>query len=164
MRPGGGKSKGASFEREVCKKLSLWVSHGEREDLFWRSAMSGGRATVGARKGKDLSHQAGDICSVHSDGHKLTDAFFFECKHVKSLQLDQFLIKGTGTLAGFWTKAKQEAKRHNKIPIIIAKQNNWPVLWIGPSVPSSSDHPTVLNHRDISIDFFEDILAVRWQY
>lgn len=28
------KAKGASFERDVCKKLSLWVSDGKREDLY----------------------------------------------------------------------------------------------------------------------------------
>jgi len=46
MRKGGGKAKGASFERDICRRLSLWVSAGKQEDVFWRSAMSGGRSTV----------------------------------------------------------------------------------------------------------------------
>ena len=49
MRKGGGKEKGSSFERLVCKRMSMWLSKGERDDLFWRSAMSGGRATVQLR-------------------------------------------------------------------------------------------------------------------
>jgi hypothetical protein len=51
MRKGGGKQKGSQFERDVCRELSLWVSHGKQEDVYWRSAMSGGRSTVAALKG-----------------------------------------------------------------------------------------------------------------
>ncbi len=131
MRKGGGKAKGASFERDVCKRLSLWVSNDTREDWFWRSAMSGGRATVGAKKGKDLRHQAGDITAVHPGGHVLTDEWFIECKHVKYLGLDQFLVKGTGPLATFWGKCRKEAFAHDKTPVIIAKQNGWPTLLMG---------------------------------
>jgi len=130
MRAGGGKAKGASFEREICRLLSLWVSHGKQEDLYWRSAMSGGRATVGKRRGVDLVAQAGDISSVHKAGHVLTTEFYFETKHVKELHLDNFMVKGTGQLATFWETAAQEAASYHKAPVIIARQNRFPTLWI----------------------------------
>ena len=54
-KPGYGKQKGGEYERTVCKKLSLWVSNGTRDDIFWRSAMSGGRATLQRKKGIIIS-------------------------------------------------------------------------------------------------------------
>lgn len=121
-KAGGGKAKGALFERLVCKDLSLWVSKGKRDDLFWRSAMSGGRATLKARKG-GVSNQAGDITAVHSDGHVLTDYWFIECKFVKDYRIDLFVLQLGGRLKQFWEVAVREAKRHDRTPMIIAKQN-----------------------------------------
>ncbi|MBM3120244.1 MAG: hypothetical protein FJ006_12010, partial [Chloroflexi bacterium] len=57
-------SKGASFERDISRQLSLWWTHGERDDVFWRSSMSGGRATVRAKKGQKTAYQNGDITAT----------------------------------------------------------------------------------------------------
>jgi len=130
MRAGGGKQKGAAFERDICVSLSHWVSHGRREDLFWRSAMSGGRATVAGRRGVNLASQAGDISAVHKSGHALTGDHYFELKHVKDIALDAFIVKGTGPLATYWNTACREASRYVKDPILIVRQNRLPTLWI----------------------------------
>jgi hypothetical protein len=118
-----GKQKGSSFEREICKKLSLWTTNQKSVDVYWRSAMSGGRATVA--KGK--VRQAGDITAVAPEGHVLTDQFYLELKHLKSINLD-CLIKGSGTLLAIWKKTKQESHKYQKIPVLIFKQNHWPVV------------------------------------
>lgn len=128
MRKGGGKAKGASFERKCCVALSLWISHGEHEDLLWRSAMSGGRATVAAKLGKNLRRQAGDVSAVSIEGCSLTGMFYLECKHVKRLSLEKFIIDGKGPLANYWRTACVEAKKHHKKPMLIAKQNLLPTL------------------------------------
>lgn len=94
--------------------------------------MSGGRATVGARGGKDLRRQAGDISAVAPEGHVLTNVYFIECKHVKHLGLDSFLLKGTGELAAYWSKAWKEARLHHKVPLLIAKQNLLPTIVLAP--------------------------------
>lgn len=120
-----GKQKGAGFEREVCKQLSLWVSNGTNVDLYWRSAMSGGRATV--QKGK--VRQAGDITAVAPEGHILTDHFYLELKHYKKLSID-CLIKGKGPLIDIWDTTLLEASKYNRIPALIYKQNNWPVMFV----------------------------------
>lgn len=133
MRPGGGKQKGAAFERDTCVMLSQWVSHGRREDLFWRTAMSGGRATVAGKRGANLAAQAGDISAVHKMGHVLTADFYFELKHVKDLGLDTFIVKGTGPLAKYWTLACQEASKYTKQPVLIVRQNRLPTLLIARS-------------------------------
>lgn len=119
-----GKQKGSAFEREICTKLSLWITNGEKIDCLWRSAMSGGRATV--QKGK--VRQAGDITAVALEGHALTDKLYIECKSYKELGLD-CLIKGKGTLLDIWKTTKNEALKYNKIPSLIFKQNNWPTVF-----------------------------------
>lgn len=127
MRQGGGKSKGASFERDVCKELSIWASNGKQEDLFWRSAMSGGRSTVAAKLGKRLAAQAGDITAIHPLGQPLIKHFLIECKHYKSLDFDG-LITGKGQLVSFWQVALKQAATYGKQPMLIAKQNRFPTV------------------------------------
>jgi hypothetical protein len=127
MKRGRGKHKGGSFERKVCKQLSLWVSRGKDEDLFWRSAISGGRATQSLKRGKKLRRQAGDICATSAEGCGLTDVFYVECKHYKDLNIIPFILRRrTGKLAGFWRVACREAKKHKKQPMLIACQNFFP--------------------------------------
>lgn len=127
MRKGGGKAKGASFEREICKSLSLWVSKGTQEDVFWRSAMSGGRSTVAHARGKRLAAQAGDISCIHPIGAPFADKFFLECKAYKSLDFVG-LLKGRGKLVEFWAEAVFQADRYGKLPLLIAKQNQQPII------------------------------------
>lgn len=123
-----GKSKGSSFERDVCKALSRWVSAGEQEDIFWRSAMSGGRATVGRKTGKDLRRQAGDITAVAPEGHSLTEKYYIECKFYANLDITAFILKGKGKLGEFWRVCVAEAEHYGKDPLLIAKQNNQPII------------------------------------
>lgn len=122
MRKGGGKAKGASFERDICRQLSLWVSGGKHEDVFWRSAMSGGRSTVAHAKGKRLAAQAGDISCIHPAGNKFISLFFCECKFYADLNYTG-LMTGTGNLVNFWCEASKVAKKYEKLPFMIAKQN-----------------------------------------
>jgi len=128
MKPGGGKNKGSAFERRVAEALSLWVSGGKRKDLFWRSAISGGRATQRNKKGEQIRTQLGDICAVDPLGNGLTDKYFIELKHYKDLEISSFLLRGTGLLASFWLKASAEAAKYNRLPLLIARQNNYPIF------------------------------------
>lgn len=129
MRHGGSPAKGSSFERKVCKDLSLWVTKGKAGDVFWRSAMSGGRATLHLKVG-NLIRQCGDICAVAPEGFPFANHWFVECKHVKNLFIPSFLISDTGDLAKFWDKTLEQAQHHHKVPMIIARQNNSPILVI----------------------------------
>lgn len=123
MRPGGGKTKGAEFERQVCKTLSLWVSNGERQDIFWRSAMSGGRATVAAKRGIKLSTQAGDISAIDPLGNKLIDNFIVECKYHRNIKLETLFTGRKGGIYEFWETLSALASKHSKKPMLIFKQN-----------------------------------------
>ena len=121
------KVKGGQFEREVCKNLSLWISEGKRDDIFWRSAMSGGRATIGAQKGINRKSQAGDISAVDQAGQKFIDNFYVECKFYKDLDFESFWFN-SGRLWKFWEDAEKCSNHNHKCPLLIAKQNRRPVL------------------------------------
>lgn len=73
-------AKGGQFEREMCKFLSLWFSDGSRDDLFWRSSNSGGRATVRTRKGQSTANQYGDMQATDPAGQPLLDLCTVEMK------------------------------------------------------------------------------------
>lgn len=73
-------AKGGNYEREFSRSLSMWWSGGERDDLFWRSSQSGGRATVRARKGLKTAGHCGDIAATDEVGAPLTKLITFEAK------------------------------------------------------------------------------------
>lgn len=74
------KGKGSGFEREVCKALSTWWTAGERDDVFWRSSSSGGRATQRRKSGKKTYGQYGDVQACDPVGEPLTRLFVIEVK------------------------------------------------------------------------------------
>lgn len=127
MKGGGAsKRKGSAFEREICAKLSLWLTKGERTDCLWRSAMSGGRSTVARAGGKNV-RQCGDITAVSEEGNSFSNNFYIECKHLKNIGFDG-LIKGGGPLLHIWKDTVEQAKHYRRIPLLIVKQNRWPVI------------------------------------
>jgi hypothetical protein len=72
--------KGADFERTICKQLSLWWSEGERDDIFWRSSQSGGRATIRGRRGLQTAGSYGDITALDPSGSPFLDLLTPELK------------------------------------------------------------------------------------
>lgn len=115
-----GIRKGGRFERSVCQTLSLWITNGLREDVFWRSASSGGRFT---RKGKDVRAHAGDICATHPKGQVLLDLFVVECKHYRWLEADKLLWGFQGALLRFWSQVLRDSLVADRIPLLLAKQD-----------------------------------------
>jgi len=73
-------TKGSCFERDTCKKLSLWVSRGKNPNLFWRTPNSGGRATVNHSKGGKNIVGYGDIQATCREGEPLIKRVCFELK------------------------------------------------------------------------------------
>jgi hypothetical protein len=121
------KQKGAQFERDVCVALSKWVSRGKKEDVFWRSAMSGGRATVAQKRGKRLSSQVGDISCINPMGANFINAFAVECKFYAKLDFEG-LLTGKGKLLEFWKTIKNQSEFHGKFAFLVAKQNRTPAM------------------------------------
>ena len=116
------KSKGSSFERIICKKLSVWWTNGERDDIFWRSAGSGAMATNAHRSGSFRANMEGDISYSDAIGKPLMDLFCIELKNGyadwSALDLLESNQKVT-RFEEFWNQACESALHSNALPMLI---------------------------------------------
>lgn len=133
MKKGGGSAKGSDFERLVCKQLSLWWSDGKNDDIFWRTAGSGARATNRAKQAKSTVAGHGDILAYHSDGEPLLRLFCFELKRGYNFDL-LCLLKGTkGDIKTFWEQTVRSAENAGSdYPALIWKPDRQPCLFFAP--------------------------------
>jgi hypothetical protein len=132
----GGSKKGGRFEREVCTDLSLWWSDGKEDDLFWRSAGSGGRSTRRKKKGSRTKNQGGDITGTCEDALLLISKVAFELKTGYGATSSQDMIDTfphrTPEFLAFVNQA-QEGAEQNDAPYwtLISKRNQRrPILWM----------------------------------
>ena len=166
MRSGGSKSKGNGFELVICKALSLWISKGERTDLFARNVTSGGAFTTAAAKGQKAGH-SGDVMPSEILGHEFLEKLMIECKFWKDLQLESALW-GKGILAPVLTKTEQQAYVAKKHFLLVTKQNNRPTLIFADNViggifiklASSEAHYHRLWRGRTFVCLFDDILKL----
>jgi len=89
-----GAGKGSAYERELAKEFSLWWSDNRRDDLFWRSSQSGGRATQRAKSGKTTVNACGDLSAQDAEGQKLLDLFTIEIKRGYNTYTVSDIIEG----------------------------------------------------------------------
>ena len=86
-------------------RLSLWLSGGVADDLLWRSAMSGGRATLQfKRDNKSNRRQSGDLSAIGQGAYEFCEQTYIECKHYRDLQIDRSLPCCTGRAPPFLAK------------------------------------------------------------
>ena len=134
MKKGAGKAKGSQFERDICRELSLWWTNYERDDIFWRTAASGGRATNRAKQGKTTAGAYGDITYTDSLGADLLKLFCFELKRGYGhwCLLDVFdrpvpakkLCKPT-IIEQFWMQASQSCLDAGSLyPVVIFRRDS----------------------------------------
>jgi hypothetical protein len=130
MRKGGGKEKGSAFERAIGAALSLWITAGERKDLFSRNVLSGGRFT-NALKNDDKLGIPGDLMAAHPLAFDFLAGHVIECKHYKDLNLDAFLFdqQRKSFLIQVFDHTKAQGQAIGGLwPLIIAKQNMRPTI------------------------------------
>lgn len=113
-------AKGSEFERDICKLLSLWWTDGERDDIFWRTAGSGARATQRAKRSQSTFGQYGDVQATDPMGQPLIDLCTIELKRGYSKSTFADLIEDSQTAnakpcmyAKFIEQAKADAKKAN---------------------------------------------------
>lgn len=85
-------AKGSRFEREISKQLSRWWTGGERDDVFWRSSQSGGRATQRAKRGVRTYGSCGDLTALDPIGEPLLKMFTIELKRGSSYKYSGDLL------------------------------------------------------------------------
>lgn len=130
MKAGGGKAKGNQLENRVAKSLSLWLTEGRRPDVLERSPASGGKATSHRKRQAFYGNVAGDLIAVSEEGWLLINRFIVEIKHRKDILVPSLIYRSTNRdgLAGYWLKLSDECKEFKKLPMLVARQNNRPML------------------------------------
>lgn len=120
--------KGSQFERDIAKKLSLWWTDGSRDDIFWRTSQSGGRATTRAKKGKTTANSEGDLCAIDPIGQPLMDRFVIELKKGYNKDslidlIDSPTSKQVGMYPKWIKKVKEQAENGRKQWLLIIKRD-----------------------------------------
>lgn len=129
MRAGGGKAKGGQFERDMARRLSLWLTDGKKDDCLWRSAGSGSMSTNSIKRGTGAKqYQASDLSPNSPEAYLLLDRFTIECKYYANLQLEALLFNPKCQILTFWKQARRDADSVGKLPFLIAKQNRRPIM------------------------------------
>jgi len=143
-----GRNKGMQFERDICVKLSLWWSEGERDDIFWRSNASGGRATNRAKQGKSTPGQYGDISAIDPCGEPLLRVAPFELKkgYPKVSVHDLLDIPANHKPSVFWEWVQQAKQAEDLSPtaigwfLITGRTRRKPLIWISQHLYSRLCH------------------------
>lgn len=125
----GKSSKGASWERDVCKDLSKWIQGTTKPYLFWRGRGSGATFTQDGLVGESF---AGDLYPVNMDGRFLTDKVVIECKSgYPTASIDKHLKYGKDDkILSFWQQVNEDASKTNKSPMLIYKKKGQSP-WLG---------------------------------
>lgn len=117
---GTGPAKGAAFERAIAKRLSLWWTGWRRDDVFWRTASSGGRATRRQWEGQETRGQLGDLAATDPIGQPFIDLIHIELKRGYSrVGAESLLWPGKSPLLDWFSQADREHRQ--------AKARGW---WI----------------------------------
>ena len=125
------KNKGSSFERKVAKELSLWWSHGERQDIFYRTHSSGAIGTIHNKTTKgNYSTECGDIMAIDPVGQAFTDVFTLELKRGYQYDIIDFLHPTKkNMLFKFWSQVEADRKKSGSMfSMLILKQDRKPTL------------------------------------
>lgn len=110
-------AKGAQYEREICKRLSLWWTKEENDDVFWRSEGSGGRAKRRGREGKSTYGSHGDLRVTNPIGSPLIDLLTIEIKRGYSKHTLQDVVDmkldRTQLMWDQWIDQTKEGQKHS---------------------------------------------------
>jgi len=150
-----GKQKGNEFERKVCKKLSLWISNGERDDIFWRSAGSGSRATV-----SKTVRGTGDIVAIDPLGFPLIDRFVIECKNHRKLD--------RAKIYSFYIKLLDQCINIDLYPLLIFKESYKEIKVISiiegfTELGIEPEEFELIKGFNVCIKNFNDITSIPWK-
>lgn len=102
------------------------MSEGLRADLFARTVLSGGQFTIS----KINEGVPGDLQANNPLAFTFMELFLVECKAYKDIGLDKYMLDLAGKtfLSKTYKLAKDQSEKIKVSPLVIAKQNNCPVI------------------------------------
>lgn len=122
------KRRGSSFEREVAKFFTKWLTGKEKPYAFWRSPSSGGLATI-----SNSTEVCGDIIAIRPEGEVLTRTWSIEIKtgYLGADPLKHLKKTKNETIKSFWEQCIRDSRTANKSGMLIfRKKGSKPVVGI----------------------------------
>lgn len=113
-------NKGSSFERDISKYLSKWLTGSEKPYQYWRTPGSGSLCTIH----EENAGLSGDIRALTSDAKFLTNVFSIECKtgYPGTSFWQHFADTKTFKIREFWEQACRDAEKGGKLPLLIYRK------------------------------------------
>ena len=123
------KAKGSGFEREIARKLTMWLTGQDKELYWWRSPNSGGVSTV-SQINTEIS---GDLVALKPESIAINRLFNWELKTgYEGASFDLHLkCNKNEDLRVFWEQSVRDAKRADKEPVVIFRKKRMPNIWCG---------------------------------
>lgn len=118
--------KGGSFEREMAKFFTVWLTGKEKPYVFWRTPSSGGMATI-SELNKEIS---GDIIAIRPEGAFFTDRFSVELKtgYPKASFHQHLKDNKNFDIENFWLQCVEAADGASKKPMLIYRKLGFPII------------------------------------
>lgn len=163
-------AKGSAFERKICKQLSLWWTNNEREDIFWRTGGSGGRATTRAKKNKTTHGQYGDICATDPIGEPLIKTLTIEIKRGYSkFSIADLFDKSPSMKKQCYElfieqaiQSHKDAKSYSWL-LIVCRDRRLPLVFMTMELRNRFENLLMLNGLDMEIYIDGFKFGNRWQ-
>ena len=160
MKKGGGKRKGSSFERVIAKDLSLWITGGGNNGIFWRTHSSGAMGTVGKRR-----FEYGDIMAIDDLGKPLTDNYNIECRHGKVLNIKDLIYHPkSSSILQLILEGRKNADSSNRRPLWIFKEQGKDVM-VMMNYDRNEPFKSLWNGIDfvLAIDLLHDVFLMTYE-
>lgn len=161
-------SKGGAFERQFCKDLSRWWTGGERDDVFWRTSNSGGRATTRGKKGTATHGQYGDICATDPVGAPLLQLITFELKRgYNKFTVADLFDKPEGAKQQLYEKWFAKAERDRKAAwswdwvLVVKRDRRDPLLFVSDELLSFLAESDLTLEASVRLTNIESVSIVR---
>jgi len=114
------KRIGNNYERVISRKLSLWLTHNQSDDVVWRDIGSGNKATIRKKQNKESIWQ-GDIVPIDLQYKYFFDVFAIDTKSYKEINWLFINNKNnkSNTILQQWIKVVNDTK--GKVPLMIVQ-------------------------------------------
>lgn len=128
MRKGAGKSKGSSFERDIARRLSMWLTGGVDDRQLIRTVLSGGW-TRGQESREEGWRHVGDLAPNGPIGEQFRRRFAVECKHRKTIDLYGCWSR-QDAIAEWWPQLRKDCAGidFQLQPLLVFRPNSRPIM------------------------------------
>jgi len=147
------KKIGNNYERIIARKLSLWLTYNQSDDVVWRDIGSGNKATIRKKQNKESIWQ-GDIVPIDLQYKYFFDVFAIDTKSYK--EINWLFINNNNNKSNVilqqWVKVVNDTTEKIPLMIVQIRDRKTPETIFMPTYIKLND---VLYNHNFMVYFFE---------